>query len=141
MQAVLAARCDEMSELYSGLITHGVVASGHMRGSQPAVASPTEAGVGRGDKQRTTDAGVPCAHALWMMATRGAVREVRVPRRSQVTLDPSASVTYVTSLSHKDVVRCFADSRAEAPLRECELRPVAESETDALLLFGPFQEF
>ena len=94
-----------------------------------------------------------------------------------MTLDPSASVTYVTSLSSTDVVRClavvrvgvrlritvrgrvrgltlpspsnsdpdqvrcFADSRAEAPLRECELRPVAESETDALLLFGPFQEF
>ena len=74
-----------MSELYSGLITHGVLASGHMRGSQPAVSSPTEAGMSRGDKQRTTDAGVPCAHALWMMATRGAVREVRVPRRSQVT--------------------------------------------------------
>ena len=67
-----------MSELYSGLITHGVVPSGHMPRSQPAAASG-------GDKQRTTDAGVPCAHALWMMATRGAVREVRVPRRSQVT--------------------------------------------------------
>ena len=99
MQQVLAARFDELSELYSGLITHG---------SQP----------GNGN----SEAGVPCAHALWMVATRGAAREVRVPRRSEVTLDTAASVTYVTSLTRADVARCFADARAEALLRECGLR-------------------
>jgi hypothetical protein len=114
MQAVLAARCDEISELYSGLTTLGLLTSGHMGVNsghmgvtsghmaahaaltsgrvarvQPGAASRTAAGGGRGDMQRTAAAGVPCAHALWMMSTRGAVREVRVPRRSQVALDPS----------------------------------------------------
>jgi len=34
-----------------------------------------------------------------------------------VTLDPSASVTYVTSLSRTDVVRCLAVARVGVRLR------------------------